>query len=136
MRGKAGTAGTLESYIPFGISLLAKFSHLTAKSFLVALAQHHVVMVKDIATNVVAHPRRSHIPRFVHLKEIVTGQCHDGQFHHQMKEDLIAMLDDDIVSEAAVMLQAFANITLKLGIKIPDTLGQFCSLFLCAAGHE
>ena len=134
--GKACTAGTLQPDGAAGKALLPQFGHLPAESLLVALAQPEVVVVEDVAAEVVAHPRRAYVPAAVHGQQEVAGQCHNGQFHHQMEEDLVAVLDDDVVGKAAVVAQTLADVALELAVQVVHSLGQPGSLLRRPAGQE
>jgi len=136
MSGEPDTAGAFQTDIPFGIPFLAEFGHLTAKCLLVALTQPEMVMVEYISAKVVARPHRTHVPAPVDRQQEITGQCHDRQFHHQMQEDLVAVLDDDVVSEAAVVTQALSDKPFELAVQVINPLGQLCRLCCRAACHE
>ena len=53
-----------------------------------------------------------------------------------MQENLVTVLDDDVVSEAAVMAQALTDKTFELAVQVIYALGQFCRLCSRPACHE
>ena len=101
MTGKPQTTGTLQAHLVLGIAFLAQSGNLPAESTLVALTQSKMVVIEYISAQVITHPHRAHVPAPVHGQQEVTGQCHDGQLYHQVKEYLVTVLDDNVVGEAA-----------------------------------
>ncbi len=74
MGGEPYPAGALQPGFLRGQPLLLAFGHLTAKGFLVALAQGAVRVERHIAAHVyTAAPYRPNIPTLVYLYQIVPG---------------------------------------------------------------
>ena len=121
VRGETYAARALQPCHLLAHSLAPALSHLTAKSLLVSLPLHYVILEKDVAAYIyAAAPNWTDVPALVYVDMVFRRKPVYGYLREYVKERLVLTQQNHIVRKPEIAVLPFTDEPVELPVQVVD----------------